>query len=259
MSLTSVPGPLSARSAATNYTIDGPAHKILFQPVGRRIRLELDGHTVLDTQDAMLLHETAIRPRLYVPLADALEGVLSPTETQSFCPFKGDATYLTVTAPGPGGKVSVDALWQYETPVDSAPWLKGYAGVYEERFDRILDEDEEVKGVNDPFHRVDSRATSRHITVTAPDGTLVADTTRAVLVAETGLAARFYIPRADVLVPLTPSATTSVCAYKGEASYWSGAGVEDIAWSYETPLDGAQRLAGLVSFWGDDVVVHDAG
>lgn len=258
MSLTAAAGPLASQPAATNYTIDGPAHKIFFQPVGRRIRLELAGEVVLDTQAAMLLHETAIRPRLYVPLADAAEGVLSPTETTSFCPFKGDASYLTVTAAD--GPASVDALWTYETPVDSAPWLAGYAGVYEERFDRILDEDEVVLGhLTDPFHRVDIRPTSRHITVTAPDGTVLADTTAALLVAETGLPPRFYLPREDVLVPLTQTETSTVCAYKGAATYWSGAGVEDVAWSYETPLDGAQRLAGHLSFWGDDVVVHDAG
>lgn len=248
MSLTIAGGPLGRDAAATNYTIDGPPHRIFFQPVGRRIRLELGGVTVLDTEGAMLLHETGIVPRLYVPLADATaDAVLERTATTSFCPFKGDASYRTVRA---GGAESVDALWVYDAPVDSAPWLAGYAGVYDERFDRILDEDEEVIGhVTDPFHRVDVRATSRRVTVTAADGTLLAESTQAVVLSETGFANRYYLPVEDVRVELTPTTTTSVCSYKGTASYWAAAGIDDIAWSYEAPLAEAHRIAGLVSFW----------
>jgi uncharacterized protein (DUF427 family) len=247
MSLTYAHGPLAAEPPDANFTIDGPKHRIVFQPVGRRIRLLLGDATVVDTTGAMLLHETGIRPRLYVPLADATGGMLTATDTTTFCPFKGDASYRTVTA---GGREAVDALWTYEEPIDTAPWLKGYAGVYEERFDRILDEDEPVLGhLTDPFHRVDVRSTGVRVTVRTEDGTVLADSTRAVLVAETGLANRYYLPREDVQVELTPSATSSVCPYKGTASYWSIPGHEDVAWSYETPLAESARIAGLVSFW----------
>lgn len=248
MSLTSAGGPLGREPAATNYTIDGPPHRIVFQPFGRRIRLEIAGVTVVDTDGAMLLHETGIRPRLYVPLAGVTaDAELIATETTSFCPFKGDASYRTVRA---GGDVSVDALWTYEAPVESAPWLTGYAGVYEERFERILDEDEVIVGhLTDPFHRIDIRATSRRVTVMGTDGTLLADSTGALVVSETGFTNRYYLPMADVLVPLTASTTYAVCAYKGTASYWSAPGFEDVAWSYEGPLPEARRIAGLVSFW----------
>lgn len=248
MSLTYAHGPLAAEPAAANYTLDGPKHRILFEPVGRRIRLQLADATVLDTTAAMLLHETGIRPRLYVPLADVTDAAtLSRTQTTSFCPFKGDASYRTVAA---GEREAVDALWTYDEPIATAPWLAGYAGVYEERFDRILDEDEPVLGhLPDPYHRVDVRSASARVTVTAEDGTVLAESTRALLVSETGLANRYYLPRADVHAELAPSATSSVCPYKGTASYWSIPGQEDVAWSYEAPLDGVQRLAGLVSFW----------
>ncbi|WP_354697682.1 hypothetical protein DSM112329_03319 [Paraconexibacter sp. AEG42_29] len=250
MSLTTAGGPLSRDAAATNYTIDGPAHRIAFMPFGRRLRLQLGDVTVLDTADAMLLHETGIRPRLYVPLADVTAAAeLQATDTTSFCPFKGDASYRTVRA---GGRESADALWTYEAPVESAPWLAGYAGVYEERFDQILDEDEEVLGhLTDPYHRIDIRTISRAVTVTAADGTILARSTRAVLLAETAFPNRYYLPRADVRCDLEPSTTYSVCGYKGTASYWSANGVQDVAWSYEEPLSEALRIAGLVSFWED--------
>jgi uncharacterized protein (DUF427 family) len=68
---------------------------------------------------------------------------------------------------------------------------------------------------------------------------------------ETGLPVRYYLPREDVrLDALKPSETTSVCAYKGEARYWSH-GAEDIAWTYETPLREAEPIRDLVCFFNE--------
>ncbi len=81
--------------------------------------------------------------------------------------------------------------------------------------------------------------------VTGPDGTVLAESTAALLVSETSLPDRFYFPRGDVQVDLAPSERTWTCPYKGHATYWSVAGAEDVAWSYETPLAGvaaARRL-----------------
>jgi uncharacterized protein (DUF427 family) len=50
-------------------------------------------------------------------------------------------------------------------------------------------------------------------------------------VCETNLPLRFYLPREDVRVALRPSARRTYCPYKGEASYWSADGHEDLAWS----------------------------
>jgi len=255
MSLTLADGPLSRDPAGSNYTIDGPAHRIFFPPVPRRIRAEIAGETVIDTTGAKHLHETGIIPRLYVPLADVRADLLRASSTTSHCPFKGDATYRSVAI---GDHLVEDALWVYDEPLPAAPWLAGHAGVYEDRFDRWFDEDDEILGhVRDPFHRVDVRSSSRHVRVTGPDGEVVAESERPLVVSETGLANRFYLPRADVRVPLTPSDTTSVCSYKGRASYWSLPGLADGAWSYEEPLDGATRLAGHVSFAGEGLTVTE--
>ena len=72
----------------------------------------------------------------------------------------------------------------------------------------------------------------------------------------TGLPPRAYVPRADV-VPgvLAPTDTRTICPYKGEASYWSVAGIADAAWSYETPLPEAVKAEGHVAFDGDGIEV----
>lgn len=258
MSLTTGAGPLSARPAARNFDIDGPAHRIHFEPFGRRVRLELSGETVVDTVDAKLLYETAIRPRLYVPLADARTDLLRTTATGSHCPFKGDASYRSVAV---GDRVAQDALWVYDDPLPAVRFLLGHAGVYEQRFDRVLDEGEPVLGyLPDPYHRLDVRASSRPVRVTGPDGELLAETLRPLVVTETGQPRRLLVPRADVAAPLEPGAREpTIDPYQGVVAFWTVAGVPNAAASFDQPPDSAARLAGHIAFAGPGIEVRETG
>jgi uncharacterized protein (DUF427 family) len=255
MSLATAHGPLSADPADSNYEIEGPAHKIFWHPHSRRLRAELAGETVIDTREARLLYETGIRARLYVPLDDVRQELIESSERTSYCPFKGTASYRTLRS---GDRVAHDALWVYDEPNEETAWLDGYAGVYEERFDRWLDEEDEVLGhLPDPFHRVDIRRSSRTIRVIGPDSTVLAESSTPLVVSETGVVDRIYLPRADARVSLERSEKVTVCPYKGRSTYWSAAGSPDVAWSYETPLPEAARLAGYLSFDGEGIEVSE--
>jgi uncharacterized protein (DUF427 family) len=98
------------------------------------------------------------------------------------------------------------------------------------------------------------RRTSRRVRIEV-EGEVVAETSAARLLYETQLPTRFYLPRDDIVADLVPSPTRSYCPYKGEASYWSVLGLEDVAWSYEQPRPDAVAVAGLVSFWDHRVDV----
>lgn len=89
-------------------------------------------------------------------------------------------------------------------------------------------------------------------------GVTIADSTRAVLLHETGLPTRYYLPRDDIdMERLIPSETTSHCPFKGDAHYWSasvgGTVVADVAWSYPTPVPDRADIAGLVCFFDERV------
>jgi uncharacterized protein (DUF427 family) len=89
-------------------------------------------------------------------------------------------------------------------------------------------------------------------------GDKVAESDRPVLLDETGLPTRCYLPREDVRAELVgPTSTKTTCPFKGEASYWSlrvdGQVYEDVAWSYEEPIPGAEGIAGLVCFYPEKV------
>ena len=253
MTLTSGGGPLSTPGPEeVNYAVDGPAHRLFMHPFPRRVRAEVGGETVLDTTRGVLLHESNLLPVLYVPLEDVRPDLLEPTDHHTHCPFKGDASYWTIRV---GGEVRENAVWAYRDPLPEAPWLRGLAALYVDRVDQWWDEDEPVRRLRDPYHRVDARRSSRRVCVTRGDEVL-AESDRAVLLSETGVPNRWYLPRADVRAPLTPSDTRAPhCPYKGDARYFHVDGTEDAAWSYEAPLDGVTAIAGLVSFQGEGIAV----
>lgn len=258
MSLTKTPALLSTRPAGErNFSIDGPAHRILFEPHARRFRAEVDGVTVLDTVGGHLLHESQILPVLYVPLDDVDADRLERSEHTTHCPFKGDASYWHVRV---GDRLVENALWAYEDPVPEAAWLRGFGSLYWHLADAWYEEDELLVGhVRDPYHRIDVRRTSRRAVARA-GGEVVAESSHPVLLFETTLPTRVYFPREDVRDDLLErSDRRTVCPYKGHASYWSVNGVDSGAWTYEEPFDDASGVRGLVSFLGEGIEVELEG
>ncbi|MCW2865394.1 MAG: hypothetical protein JWP48_7102 [Actinoallomurus sp.] len=249
MSLTLPGAPLSGRPAgAFNGDVNAPAHLLYFEPAHKRIRAEFGGETIVDTTGAHLLFETGILPVYYVPETDVRTDLLTRTDHSTHCPVKGDAAYWTVSA---GGRTAENAVWGYPEPI--APWLKGFVALYWNAMDAWYEEDEQVFGhPHDPYSRIDILKSSRRVKVSA-NGEVLAESARPVMLFETGLPVRYYLPREDVrLGALEPSETTSYCAYKGEASYWSH-GSEDVAWTYEAPLREAEPVRDLVCFWNEKV------
>lgn len=151
------------------------------------------------------------------------------------------------------------------SPEPAARWLDGFAACYWKPMDAWYDEDEEVQGhLRDPYHRVDVRATSQRVRVLAGER-LVAETQRAMLLSETGLPNRYYVPRQHLQpgAALEPSPTRTVCPYKGQATYYSlevaDRRLDDAAFSYEEPLEAAQKAAGYVCFLHDGLTVEADG
>jgi uncharacterized protein (DUF427 family) len=83
------------------------------------------------------------------------------------------------------------------------------------------------------------------------DGEVLAESSRAVALEETGLPTRYYLPREDVRTDLlTPSGTTSHCPFKGDATYFSAPGAEDAFWVYEEPSEeAALPVARMLAPW----------
>jgi uncharacterized protein (DUF427 family) len=256
--------------------LTGGLGELRHEPTAKRIRAVLGDATVVDSTRAVLVWEPRrIVPSYAVPVQDvagevvragpaavgAADGVGSRLPDVSGHPVLSPADPFAVhTAEGHVADVRTggqDLLAAGFCPAD--PELAGYVILDFGAFDAWYEEDElNVAHPRDPFHRIDVLSSSRHVRLEL-DGQVLAESSRPMLLFETMLPARYYLPRADILAELVPSGTQTYCAYKGQASYWSatiGSRVfPDIAWTYENPLHDAMRVRGLIAFFGERIDV----
>jgi uncharacterized protein (DUF427 family) len=115
-----------------------------------------------------------------------------------------------------------------------------------------VEEDRQTYGEpRNPYHRVDALPSSRHVQLLTGQ-TVVAETDRPVLLIETGVAPRWYIPPGDVAwAQLEPDPTRTTCQYKGEASYFLVRGSDIRLWTYRHPDPEAAAIAGHVAAAGE--------
>ncbi|MFJ4410111.1 DUF427 domain-containing protein [Streptomyces sp. NPDC088910] len=105
----------------------GPDHPITVEPNSERIVVRAAGKVIADTTHALTLREADYPPVQYIPLADVEADALRPTESQTYCPYKGDASYYSlVTADGE----ITDAVWTYEKPYDAVGTIAGHVAFY---------------------------------------------------------------------------------------------------------------------------------
>jgi len=253
-------GPLSSRPAGTwNFEPPPPGRALYLEPSPKRVRVLLGGETIADSQNVMLLSESGAQPVYYFPPKDVRADVLVPSDHTTHCPKKGDAAYYSLRV----GETVLDAgAWYYPELLPGAPsGLRGLIAFFFERMERWLEEDEEIVGhPRDPYHRVDVIPTSRHVRVLY-EGEVLADSRSAMALFESNLPTRWYLPRSDVAAALEPSARTSLCPYKGTASYWSvrladGRVIEDLIWFYTDPLPAVERVQDRLCFYNERVDIE---
>jgi uncharacterized protein (DUF427 family) len=263
MSLTVGKGPFSEEPAGRlNVELSPPTGAVLFfDPVPQRIRVIFGGQTVVDSDDAKLLHETGHLPVYYFPLADVRQDLLERTEKRTRCPHKGEASYWSLRA---GGRTAEDAVWAYEDPIEPASFLRGHVALYWHKADEWFAEDEQLFGhARDPYSRIDVYRTSRRVQVSL-DGVVVADSVQSRALFETGLPTRYYFPPEDVRLDLLESSSRRTrCAYKGSASYWhvriGGVRHDDLAWTYADPQHDAEPVRDLIAFFNERVDIDVDG
>lgn len=226
--------------------------RLKVEPTAKRVRTYFGGLKIADTTKALLVWESPYYPTYYLPLADVDQAVLKPTGATSHSPSRGEGVVHTVTA---GGKEAADAALTYpDSPIEE---LKDHVRFDWTAMDAWFEEDEEVYvHPRSPYTRVDILPSSRRVRVEV-DGVTVADSSRPMILFETGLPARYYLPKTDVRLDLlTPTDTSTQCPYKGTAEYWSVNGHTDLAWSYRTPLEESRRIAGLIAFYNEKLDIY---
>jgi uncharacterized protein (DUF427 family) len=225
----------------------------------KRIRAYLGGELVADTTRPLLVWEAPYYPTYYFPDSDVRADLLRAEREVAHSPSRGDGRTFTVAA---GGEEAPRAALRYEeSPLEE---LREAIRLEWGAMDAWFEEDEQVfTHPRDPYTRVDILPSSRRVRVEV-DGVTIAESTKPTLLFETGLPARYYLPRTHVRLDLLAATdTVSDCPYKGQAEWWSvhaGDAVHaDLAWSYRSPLPESQKIAGLIAFYNEKVDLHVDG
>jgi uncharacterized protein (DUF427 family) len=236
-----------------------------YEATEKRLRVYLAGELIADTGDGRLVFEPGrVVPAYAVPVTDVLAR-LEPTDdadgpgpvaeppllepSVSFPAHSCAGASFDVVASG----IRCTAAAFRPADPDLAEYLVLDFGAFEWR-----EEDAAIVAhPHDPFCRIDILPSSRHVRIEC-EGRLLAESSRPLLLFETLLPVRFYLPRSDIAVDLQPTETVTHCAYKGEASYYSVPdGPVDVAWTYPRPLHEAEPVRDRIAFFDErvDVVV----
>lgn len=107
-------------------------HPITITPTEGRVRVRVNGELVADTRAALGLREAHYPVVHYIPIADVDPKVLDRSESRTYCPYKGDASYYNVTV---GDLTIEDAIWAYEQPYPAVAAIAGHVAFYPNKAD----------------------------------------------------------------------------------------------------------------------------
>jgi uncharacterized protein (DUF427 family) len=124
-------------------------HRITITPADVHVEVVIDGEKVAESDRPVLLDETGLPTRYYLPREHVRTDLLTPTNRETTCPFKGEASYWTIEV---GGDVHDNLVWSYETPIPQAEGITGLMCFYNERVDLVVD-GEQLPRPETPYSR----------------------------------------------------------------------------------------------------------
>ncbi len=114
--------------------IPDASHPIVVERSPGRVVVTLNGETIADSRSALTLREASYPPVQYVPRADVKMSHLTKTNHATYCPYKGECSYFSITI---GGQRSENGVWTYEDPHDAVREIREYVAFYPNAVDSI--------------------------------------------------------------------------------------------------------------------------
>jgi len=109
----------------------GAGHPITVTPTGQHVTVRVNGEVVADTDAALTLQEATLPAVQYIPIADVKQEMLRRTDTATYCPFKGDASYYSVVTSA--GDTVDDVIWTYQEPYPAVAEIAEHVAFYPDR------------------------------------------------------------------------------------------------------------------------------
>jgi len=111
-------------------------HRVEVHPARHHVQVKFSGETIASTTSPLLVFETGLPVRYYIPPQDVRMDFLKPSNRSTTCPYKGKASYWSIEA---GGIRAEGAVWAYLDPIPACESIKGYLSFYPDRVELIVD------------------------------------------------------------------------------------------------------------------------
>lgn len=108
-----------------------PDHRVDIRPGNSRVRISTGLILLAESRNALVVDESRHDRVFYLPRSDVDMSCLRPSDSSTYCPFKGHASYFSVAA---DESELIDSVWSYEAPYDECAELAGYLAFYADRF-----------------------------------------------------------------------------------------------------------------------------
>jgi uncharacterized protein (DUF427 family) len=119
---------------AKTVKVPGPDHPISIETNSSRVVVRVGGRVIADTHDALVLHEANYPAVQYIPRKDVSMEMLIRTDRATYCPYKGDCSYFSISV---DDRLSADSVWTYESPYPAVTAIKDHLAFYADRVDSI--------------------------------------------------------------------------------------------------------------------------
>ncbi|MGW8180811.1 MAG: DUF427 domain-containing protein [bacterium] len=226
------------------------------EPSFRWVRVKLGNETLAESKTPLLLIQFG---RDVAPTYFFKQDEIDAAKLEASVKRDGKR-YWTVRS---GDQAIRDGAWTYVEPGEHLSALAERITFNWKAFQWYEEEEQVFVEARMPRHRVDVLRSSRHIRVVL-GGVEIAESHRPLLLFETTLPTRYYLPRDDVRMDyLVETDFRTACPYKGEARYWSVKIGEDlfenVVWSYPEPILENPKIKDLMCFYNEKVDLYVDG
>ncbi|MBN9244824.1 MAG: DUF427 domain-containing protein [Mesorhizobium sp.] len=107
-----------------------PLHRITVEPFDGVVTVRFSSAVLASSRNVKVLKESGHPEVLYIPFEDVYFDMLHRSQTSTHCPFKGDASYWSVTA---AGEAKPDVMWAYEHPYEEMLSIRNHGAFYPDK------------------------------------------------------------------------------------------------------------------------------
>ena len=111
-----------------------PDYAVDLNPANGKVTVTCEGTVIAESGSALIVKETRHSDVYYLPRQDVNMSLFTPTDLDTYCPFKGHASYWSLTlGTAATEKTEENIVWSYESPYPEVQGLKDYMSFYTDR------------------------------------------------------------------------------------------------------------------------------